>query len=239
MEVVMFPDYHGFEESVNLQLGWLQNLPGGSRRTGVVHEPLPVSYFHDAIRFSNKAMDLGTFWDRISLEEHWGPANPYKKLYKFLVDAGYYLKPLDHTFSDRVDLSRDFKKLILDYRRLDNKGVPKEDLMNDFARLKRRLSFMREAVFAEVVDKIRYESAGRVVFIAHPSHLASCGSYFERTQGYDVKIQNIDDELTKRLGEEEDKLQMRFAEEKRILDMKNPPFVPAVALAWNEVKFVW
>jgi hypothetical protein len=240
MKVLMLQDYHGVEGSVDRQIDILSSFPRESKITKVLHEPLcsnvgPVETGTVDLR----DYDPQGFWDRIALERHWGPSEPYRKFYGFLYgeerqERPLKLAPLDYDLHLRNELAQAFKDMLLEHDRRNYTYASQE-----FDRLKRILSFDREHYFCSLVDDTKYEAeVDTVVVITHPFHIDRCVSYFRDTQNYNVEIAKIDDKLAKQFSKEEDELQLRYAEEKKVLEMVTPPLVPIVSLAWDTVKSI-
>jgi len=247
MKVVMLQDWHGVSESVDRQVELIPRYVDGSERVRILHEPICDELVNDG---SSGVINLNanteeSLWYYLDLEHNWGPADAYRRFYRFIYDmakAGkpaIELGPLDNDLRERNDLATEFKDLVLDYR----KGIDAKDRERQsrrFDRLKRNLSFMRESGFCERIDDTKYAEASpdTVIVITHPAHIDRCASYLARTQEYRVEIAEVDPELVKELGAKEDEIQLNFAKDRDVLSMRSPPpIVPVVTLAWTEVKF--
>lgn len=231
MKVVLLPDYHGVEEIVNMQIEYLKKYK--SKTTIIYHEPIPSTFDAKARLLASEGIRVNNFWDILNLPDHWGPSDPYLRLYQFSHDLGYTIGSMDHMVEMRTGLANNFRLLIENHRRRGyDRGVRMQ-----FDKLKRRLSFGREFVFCESVDQAKYGRFETAVAIMHPDHIKRCRPYFEFTQGYEIDELLIDPIKAKELSEKQHELQLAYAEKNDIINSKKkPPLVPVVVMAWNEVK---
>ncbi len=239
MQVEIIQDWHGLYASVDRQIELLHQYAPNARETAVLHEPLTCSHTNDIFEFSIGEITFENFWKTIDLENHWGPSECYKKLYLFLHNSGYSIAPLDHYLEERMQLSAEFRDLIVEYLKERDRSNVKSRLSPLFDSLKRDLSFERESVFCGRVDNIKYENPKikKAVVITHPAHVKRCYDYLKNTQNYKVQVAKVKSDLAKQFSKDEDELQLIFAERNRILDMEKPPLVPTVVTAFTEVKF--
>lgn len=233
MKVVMLQDWHGVEKSVERQIELLPKYAPNAKRTKILHEPITITHTPNVNGLLSGQYSLERFWEDLYLKNSWGPSDPYKKLYEFSCNNEYGLGPLDHHLWQRRNLAQEFKELVTKYLKKQEDSMI---LSGWFDRLKRQLSFGRELEFCKRVDYSKHEFE-TVVVITNPAHVTRCADYLANTQGYDVLVADVDPQLAEELSKEEDELQLRFAKEKKILEMPTPPLVPIVVKAFNELNF--
>ncbi len=240
MLVVMFPDFHGVKESVDWQIDQLQMYQWKPEKTIVLHEPLPSSRYLRGYSDIDKTsgMTLDFLWENIQLEDCWGPSEQYRGFYRFLMDGGYSLAPLDIEHSERMDLARGFMNVAtraMGAKTSASKGSS-ADICKDFDLLKGRLCFEREEYFARHINGVRYGNVETAVAVMHPSHINSVAGFLKDTQGLEVKIVEMNPTHARQLEAEENRIQGEAA--KKVLEEKDmekaPPFVPAVIAAFAE-----
>lgn len=248
MRVVIMPDFHGVQESVEWQIKQFPMYARKPDKTVVLHEPLADSGYAWGLDKSKpkESVPFNYFWKCVGLEDCWGPSKSYRRFYQLLGNGDYSLRPLDIDNSKRNDLGRGFKHVavtaafIKNSTNLDTVEQAKikdmtRTLCRDFDILKGELCFGREQHFAEQINSARYDKFETAVAVMHPSHIDRVGNFLKDTQGLDVTVAQIDPELAKKLGEEENRIQGE-AVAKAIGGSVTmyPPFVPAVIAAFNE-----
>lgn len=245
MEVVLIPEWHNVDKSIDMAIGILKGYDPKEKRTVAFLEALTgdsaVWYGHHTHPREGE--------DPLHIGEHWGqPAAPYYKLIKFLAENGFEIRGLDHSLEERQQLSRklrhlveDYRSEVKDYKEWGEIKPPSQALLKDLDRLKSKLTWDRETIFCDRVDKAKYEyseQVGRIertIVIAAPSHLKKCELHFRGTQGYSVIPHYPEQSVTELLDADERHLHLdyRFQNDFRLYD--NPPLVDMAFLALNEV----
>lgn len=235
----MIPDWHGLEESVDIQLDAIPRYTKDADGVRILHEPLcrrPMAVQSPRTFDIWQYKSAEEFWKDQRLEENWGESRSYLKLYDTLYDSmehglpTYQLGPLDCSLHDRQHIARALQNLAISYRA----GLEsRPELLREFERLKKIGFSEREQFFAKAVDEAREDGIGTAVVITHPAHIARRAGYLG---DYDVEIVEVDKDDAEEYSAREDKIQLRFAQDIDILGVEIPPIVPIFSLVYRDLQ---
>lgn len=240
--VSFVPDLHGVQKCVDFQKRVLPDLMKirGMTKTIILHEAIPLDYDLDILtavgnrdnNFEDPQITLKTefnrAWKDLNLQGNWGPAEPYLDFFRFADKKQYRVGSLDGRVKDRQELARDFAN----YARRYVEGKL-DDIIGEEISLLRAKCLAREQgeFIPSIVRHFREEPYyTHAIVITHPGHIDTVRKTAKKL-GYQTNTVRL--RARKVLGEEEDKIQLRYATDNRILRLENPPLVPSVTLAWG------
>lgn len=224
-KIYFIDDLHGVKECYSWQISKLRKI----KPQVVFLEMLPCEeYFKNLCsELSEGLVSVDEFKLKSDWENIWGTFEGYKDLFVYLQKKHISIYSMDYSLEER----KRFVGLELEMIKKLKVKVNVKDLIDESSII---LFLERETVFSRNILKyVRKNAIEKVVVIVGGNHIERLTSFFNFLRGFEAEAVRLPKDKFSKLYPKFRDLHLKYAKEKKILEMEFPPLVPINVLRYS------